>query len=280
MPGNYDEDIIQEQSGDVSRGTFSGTFGINRGGGKYVITNPSFPVGQGTNIIDWVPAIIPALGEVPAFPTAPNWPEAAPLPEEIDRRDQPQVQTQLPPEPSEVMPEVGTNATISLEEYMLRRAGPPAIPRVLDPTQPIYVETIVSAPEEENDVGIIEDFYQTVDASLGGILPGGVPIGTVPPQWDFGFGTPAAAPPPVVYQDPLMAPLQPAPGVPTVAASCDNDPMKGMVYKRVCGQWKWVKKKFRRRKALVTQTDLRGLASLKGVLGTGKAFEVWIATHS
>jgi hypothetical protein len=52
------------------------------------------------------------------------------------------------------------------------------------------------------------------------------------------------------------------------------------VYKYHCGEYKWVYPKRRRRKALATQSDLRGLAALKGVLGQGKAFEVWIATHS
>ena len=53
-----------------------------------------------------------------------------------------------------------------------------------------------------------------------------------------------------------------------------------MVYKKVCGQYKWVKKQRRRRKRLATKSDLSDLASLKGILGQGKAFEVWIATHS
>jgi hypothetical protein len=52
------------------------------------------------------------------------------------------------------------------------------------------------------------------------------------------------------------------------------------VYKYHCGEYKWVFPKRRRRKALATQSDLRSLAALKGVLGQGKAFEVWIATHS
>ena len=53
-----------------------------------------------------------------------------------------------------------------------------------------------------------------------------------------------------------------------------------MVYKKVCGQYKWVRQKNRRRKRLATRSDLKDLAALKGILGQGKAFEVWIATHS
>lgn len=52
------------------------------------------------------------------------------------------------------------------------------------------------------------------------------------------------------------------------------------VYKKVCGQYKWVTPKKRRRKRLATQSDLKDLAALKGILGNGKAFETWIATHS
>jgi len=36
----------------------------------------------------------------------------------------------------------------------------------------------------------------------------------------------------------------------------------------------------RRRKRLATPSDLKDLAALKGVLGGGEAFKVWIATHS
>lgn len=46
-----------------------------------------------------------------------------------------------------------------------------------------------------------------------------------------------------------------------------------------CGQGKWQRKSRRRRKRLATQGDLKDLAALKGVLGGGKAFETWIATH-
>lgn len=63
--------------------------------------------------------------------------------------------------------------------------------------------------------------------------------------------------------------------VPEAPDSCGN-----YVYKKSCGQWKWVKQRRRRRKRLATKSDLSDLASLKGILGQGKAFEVWIATHS
>lgn len=70
----------------------------------------------------------------------------------------------------------------------------------------------------------------------------------------------------------------PGPGVFTPSApACGG---ASPVYKKVCGQYKWVTPKRRRRKRLATQGDLKDLAALKGILGNGKAFEVWIATHS
>lgn len=39
------------------------------------------------------------------------------------------------------------------------------------------------------------------------------------------------------------------------------------------------KKSRRRRRKLATTGDIKDLASLKAVLGGGKAFETWIATH-
>jgi len=43
----------------------------------------------------------------------------------------------------------------------------------------------------------------------------------------------------------------------------------------------YMKRKTRkRRKRLATPSDLKDLAALKGVLGGGEAFKVWIATHS
>ena len=66
------------------------------------------------------------------------------------------------------------------------------------------------------------------------------------------------------------------PGAGPASDSCGGQ----WVYKKHCGQYKWVKVKRRRRKRLATRSDLRDLAALKGVLGQGKAFETWIATHS
>ncbi len=61
-----------------------------------------------------------------------------------------------------------------------------------------------------------------------------------------------------------------------------ESPMKGMVFNPAanCGAGKWQKKTRRRRKRLATASDLKDLASLKGIMGTGEAFKVWVATHS
>lgn len=49
------------------------------------------------------------------------------------------------------------------------------------------------------------------------------------------------------------------------------------VYKMVCGNWKWVYPKRRRRRQLLTNSDANGLARLKGIVGTGKQMDTWIA---
>lgn len=68
--------------------------------------------------------------------------------------------------------------------------------------------------------------------------------------------------------------------IPEANGTCN--PTKGMVWNpnANCGAGKWQKRSRRRRKRLASLGDLKDLASLKGVLGQGKAFEVWIATHS
>lgn len=59
-------------------------------------------------------------------------------------------------------------------------------------------------------------------------------------------------------------------------SNCKGTP----VFKKVCGQWKWVYQKRSRRKRLLTHSDAVDLAKLKGIVGQGKAMETWIATHS
>ncbi len=71
------------------------------------------------------------------------------------------------------------------------------------------------------------------------------------------------------------------PGFPgTAITGCESDPRNQYVLKFLCGEWKWVKKRKRRRKRLATSSDIKDLSSLKGVLGSGKSFDLWIATHA
>ncbi len=62
----------------------------------------------------------------------------------------------------------------------------------------------------------------------------------------------------------------------------DTDKGKGMVYdpNANCGAGKWIRKRRRRHRNLATRGDIRDLSALKGVLGSGKLLETWIATHS
>lgn len=128
----------------------------------------------------------------------------------------------------------------------------------------VYKQEIFPNEDEENDVGWITDVYTIYDAVVeGGNLPGGAPPQQIV-QTVVGDPGGGGQPPAVINQ----------------GAACGDDPSRGMVYKKVCGQYRWVKQKRRRRKSLATKGDLQDLASLKGILGMGKAMDVWIATHS
>lgn len=94
-------------------------------------------------------------------------------------------------------------------------------------------------------------------------------------------------PPPqqITFGPQLPAPVDPVSRIPQTGGpmpieSCD--PYKGMVWNpnADCGRGKWQKRTRRRRKRLATKMDIKDLASLKGIVGTGEAFKVWIATHS
>jgi len=140
------------------------------------------------------------------------------------------------------------------------------------------VEPIVA--DEESDVSLLGDIYDVVDTSLGGVLPGGVPW-SVPgtnvftPGWNAPTG-PSTYPVVPQVQGGMGPPMPP---VPPLACGDPNDPYKGMVYKRVCGQWKWIKKTYRRRKQLFTTRDASQLSSLIGIAGKSQIAKTWIASH-
>lgn len=65
--------------------------------------------------------------------------------------------------------------------------------------------------------------------------------------------------------------------IPEPPAGCSP---RDYVYKYTCDGWRWIKRRKRRRKQLVTKGDIAGLAQLKGTVGAGKTMDTWIATHS
>jgi len=93
------------------------------------------------------------------------------------------------------------------------------------------------------------------------------------------------ATPQVIYANSPTIPVgmgDPGGGIPFVdvipepPAGCSP---RDYVYKFTCDGWRWIKRRKRRRKQLVTKGDIAGLASLKGVT-TGEQMKTWIATHS
>lgn len=81
---------------------------------------------------------------------------------------------------------------------------------------------------------------------------------------------------PVAYQPVMSSPpagadtfgvdpgwVQPTLGVPGVEIIGEANLEKGMVYKKVCGQYKWVKQKHRRRRKLLTDADYNALLKLQ-----------------
>ncbi len=155
-------------------------------------------------------------------------------------------------EPAGTIPPLGPGAII---EPIPPLPPPPPPPVVVPP--PIIPTGGPTVPFHEEWIeDLIPDWLEP-------FIPGFQPPGTVPP----------IAPPIVLPPGGLPV----TPSYPTMPAGCST---ASPVYKKVCGQYKWVHQKRRRRKQLVSRSDLRGLAALKGILGTGKAFEVWIATHA
>ncbi len=246
--------------------------------GTYYFPHASLSLGIGDVSLFESSPLISTLAEPTGYYQDVQIVETPSVPAEIDRRDQPS-------EPEDVQP-------MSWFDYWENQATglgyPPAgTPGALlqpgflnDPTNTPIASTPQQFPED-NDVGFLSDIsdntiYQGVDAALGGILPGGVPLGGAGLGGVPGVVTWAQAP--TAPPPPNVVPFPTQPGVAPVACGTD-DPMKGMVYKKVCGSYKWVKQKRRRRKKLVSQSDAQGLSTLIAILGNGKATQAWIATH-
>ena len=201
---------------------------------------------------------IPQL--VPGTPTR----TAVPLPPPIDRRDEPSGQETISTNTG------GPAVPLSDQEWFERMyPGQQWVPPIT--TAPPQTG-VINSDAGDNNVSVIGDIYDVVDAGLGGWLPGGVPVGSVSPT---GGVIPAANTAYASFVDT---------GTTTMTTPPVNTPPgcggAAPVYKKVCGEYRWVYPKRRRRKSLVTKGDIKGLAALKGVLGNGKAMETWIATHS
>lgn len=120
-------------------------------------------------------------------------------------------------------------------------------------------------------MGLLTDFFiDTAQQTL--VAYAGRPTGKTPGTGMIG-GNGAVASTPVGIGDTVEMVYDCASGPPP------RDCGASAVYKKVCGSYRWVYPKSRRRKQLLTKTDAKGLAALKGILGNGKAMEVWIATH-
>ena len=63
--------------------------------------------------------------------------------------------------------------------------------------------------------------------------------------------------------------------------ACGETNPANIVYKWDCATQQYTprKKYRRRRKRLASKSDIKDLASLKGIVGQGKVMETWIATH-
>ncbi len=201
----------------------------------------------------------------------PTLQEAA-LPPEGDRRDQAPVQGELPV----------IQATDWVDYWRLRELASvdPSMGEILAPVTAV-LDPIV--PTEEEPMGILGDIYTAADTVLGGYLPNIAGYGVDP---GYGVSLPALAfAAPTTGPAPLPVPLGgggmvPPPPPSYGAMGCDPvDPYKGYVLKRHCGQWRWIKKKHRRRKQLFTQRDASQLSSLIGIAGKSVITKTWIASH-
>jgi len=141
----------------------------------------------------------------------------------------------------------------------------------------------VGLPTEIKGVETVSD----ITHFLRDLLPGGSDI------FDMGanvlniFGSSNPAPTQLPAPAPQQLPttqsgggMLPPTGGGGIRVGCERDPAEQYVLKFTCGEWKWVKKRKRRRKRLATSSDIKDLSSLKGVLGGGKSFDLWIATHA
>jgi len=236
-------------------------------------TDLKFPVGDGNDRRDII------IEPVPGVPGVVSVTGASPpttLPVQVAPVHSPPNQSVLPVPDQTFRPDESGSASVVVqaadwfEYWNIINGGGQAMP-------PIGGGTVGAGPnlinQEDEDVSLI---YDVIDVAIGGWLPGG-------PVSPWGANTP----PPNQFSDVVLTGNAGGDGggslppvVTTGGGSCGPGGGAQPVYKKVCGVYKWVTPKRRRRRALATKGNLKDLAALKGILGTGKAFETWIATHS
>ncbi len=253
-------------------------------GGWEEPSDVTFPVGTPEyNAVDWTGAIISDLvGDVtPA--------EVWSVSETVDRRDTSGEEAIYAPRDTRVVENelyelilpggnryIGTLAELGNHPDAVL-LGQPLIPEdaIFGPEAPSGLGGEINELPGEPEMG----WYDDIDRDyFDGMLPGGVPPNLTPGIPGFGPGN--------VPSDPAVPvnPIPSSPGVTPSLSGCGvDDPMKNCVYKRVCGQWRWVKQKRRRRKQLFTQRDAQQMSSLLGSLPAGAAgvsiAKTWIASH-
>jgi len=139
-------------------------------------------------------------------------------------------------------------------EYMERQAlerGAAELQQIVDMTPLQEAEAILMQPIGEAEVTDVANFFD----NLGDVFL------DVARQYIPGINAPA----PMGFADPGAAAVQPplgAAAAPTGAA-CDTGPSP--VYKKVCGVYKWVYPKRRRRRQLLTESDYNGLLRIESL---------------
>jgi hypothetical protein len=250
----------QEQSGDISLGRMAipspatNTASRGSGGSGVKVTTvqidrrdrPVFPVG-----IPEPPEDIGLL-TIPSFPTVGEFPrtdQAWRIFGEISGGQTPPAQRRLPvvAAPAQILPQV--------------RSSP-------IPTLGVGLPTI------NQEVFIMPDVTD-LQAWMRGVIPGDGDLGNLGAGVLGMFGGSQTT-----TGVPTVQTVATSPGInsPVAPPAC-MDTRKQYCLKFSNGAWKWVKKTRRRRKRLATNTDIKDLSSLKGVLGGGKSLDLWIATH-
>ncbi len=231
-------------------------------------------VGQGILSIQLESEILSELAQPTGYYQDVTVAETADLPAEADRRDQPSNEEDEAGMSwfDDLVQQPGVYTGTGERAWVKSPAGVAPPPAAVVRATPTAIFAPTTRPDEDNEMGWITDIYETVDQSLGGILPGGVPwtpsqpLGTSiftpvpPPALPPGGGGGGALPPAVIPPG--------AGGIP-----------EGYCVKRIHGQLHLTKIRKRRRKRLATASDIKDLASLSSVL-TKAEVKTWIATHS